>query len=139
MYRVIYVSSETAPFTDARLDELLRKSRHANLAAKITGLLLYKDGHFLQILEGPKPAVLALLARIKDDPRHRALSVLLEADTPNREFKEWSMGFKKLDATTSREVPGYKEFDDLGLTLNQFAANPSKSLALLLAFKDAKL
>jgi len=139
MYRVIYVSSETVPFTEAALDEMLQKSRHSNAAADITGLLLYKDGVFMQILEGPKPAVLALLAKIKVDRRHRNVALLLEGETDTREFQEWSMGFKKLDANTSREVPGYKNFDQLALSSNQFLANPSKSLGLLLAFKASRL
>jgi hypothetical protein len=126
VYRLIYVSLETAPFTDEQLDELLRKSRRANLASGITGLLLYMDGHFMQILEGSKAAVLALIAKIKSDPRHRDLAVLMEGETPNREFKEWSMGLRKLDANPA-------------LAPAQFLAKPSKSLALLLSFKDSSL
>ena len=125
MYRLIYVSSETSPFTDERLDELLQQSRRANLASGITGLLLYMDGHFMQILEGSKAAVLALIAKIKSDPRHRDLTVLMEGETPNREFQEWSMGFRTLDA-------------NLALTPAQFLAKPSKSLALLLSLKDSR-
>jgi hypothetical protein len=49
----------------------------------------------------------------------------MEGETPKREFKEWSMGFRKLDA-------------NLALTPAQFRAKPSKSLALLLAFKDSR-
>jgi len=136
-YRLIYSSFETDPFKDAQLEELLRKSRRANLASEITGLLLYQDGHFMQLLEGSKPAVLSLFAKIKDDPRHRDVVVLLESETPNRDFQQWSMGFKKVDSNTSREVPAYKDFEHL--TLNQFLVKPLKSLGLLLAFKDSKL
>ena len=91
----------------------------------------------MQLLEGSKPAVLSLFAKIKDDPRHRDVVVLLESETPNRDFQQWSMGFKKVDSNTSREVPAYKAFDHL--TLNQFLANPLKSLGLLLAFKNSRL
>jgi hypothetical protein len=139
MHRIIYVSSETAPFSEAQLDALLRKSRNHNLASGITGLLLYKDGHFMQILEGPKPAVLALIAKIKKDPRHRDVSILMQSDTGQCEFKDWSMGFKRIDATTAREIPGYRDFSQLDLIDNQFLANPSESLGLLLAFKNARL
>jgi hypothetical protein len=138
MHRIIYVSSASAPFSDAQLEDLLRKSRHDNLASGITGLLLYKDGHFMQILEGPKPAVAALMAKIKKDSRHRDLSILMEVETGQREFKDWSMGFKKIDAKTSQEVPGYREFDQLDLINNHFLSNPSESLGLLVAFKNAK-
>ncbi|GAB2709244.1 hypothetical protein GCM10011495_12850 [Hymenobacter frigidus] len=36
---------------------LLRKARHYNQQANISGLLLYANGQFLQVLEGPEPAL----------------------------------------------------------------------------------
>ena len=52
MKRLVYVSAATVPFTDAALAQLLNISRKNNVAAGITGMLVYRDGDFLQILEG---------------------------------------------------------------------------------------
>jgi hypothetical protein len=135
MYLLVYVSSAVDLFSDKQLVDLLEKSRQNNRALDITGILLYKDGNFMQFLEGPKEAVLALAAKINHDPRHRGLIVLLQKEQPHREFEQWAMAFKTLSAETSFEVPGYSEFLDLPLTSEQFLMNPSRSLQLLLNFR----
>jgi hypothetical protein len=63
MFRIVYVSAASEPFSDQQLKELLQKSRQNNVAAGITGMLLYKDGTFMQTLEGPELAVKILLIR----------------------------------------------------------------------------
>ena len=135
MYILVYVSSAVELFSDEELTELLDKSRKNNAASDITGMLLYKDGNFMQFLEGPKDAVLALMTKIKADQRHRGLIVLLHEEHDEREFDHWAMGFKKLGANAKFEVPGYSDFLNLPLTSEEFLLNPSKSLQLLLNFK----
>jgi hypothetical protein len=135
MYLLVYVSSAVNLFSDDELAELLEKSRKNNHRLGITGILLYKDGNFMQFLEGPKEAVVSLAAKIKDDPRHHGLIVLLQEEHEEREFEEWSMGFKKLDSDMALGVSGYSEFLDLPLTSEQFLTNPSRSLKLLFSFK----
>jgi hypothetical protein len=137
MYRVIYVSSETSPFSDQDLDRLLVQSRENNGAAEITGMLLYKEGNFMQYLEGPVEAVQKLVAKIRKDPRHQGFKILMEAEVQHRQFTDWSMGFKRLGPETSAEVAGYRDFDELALTSRQFLLNPAKSLKLLVTFKSA--
>jgi hypothetical protein len=135
MYRLVYVSSATEFFLDTQLENLLFRSRQNNATLGITGMLLYKDGNFMQCLEGPKDAVLKLKATIQSDPRHRGMIVLLKEENAEPQFNEWAMGFKKIDAKTASEVPGYSDFLDLPLTSKKFQSNPSKSLKLLLSFK----
>jgi hypothetical protein len=105
MYRMVYVSSATELFSDTQLKSLLSKSRQSNTAHGITGMLLYKDGNFMQCLEGPKDLVLNLDAKIKSDPRHRGMLVLLKEENVEPQFNEWAMGFKKIDATTVLNSP----------------------------------
>jgi hypothetical protein len=135
MYRLIYVSSAVELFSEGELEDLLTKSRQNNSAVGLTGMLLYKDGNFMQCLEGPKEAVCTLEAKILSDPRHRGMLVLLKEEHVKPEFNEWAMGFKRLDSNTAIEVPGYSDFLDLPLTSKQFQMHPSKSLKLLLSFK----
>jgi len=136
MFRIVYVSAATVPFSDQQLEELLQKSRRNNVAADITGMLLYKDGTFMQSLEGPELAVKTLLAKIRSDPRHRKFTVLMEGPIVERSFETWSMGFKKITEGTSINVPGYIDSDNLSLMSNQFLQNPSRSLVLLSYFKN---
>ena len=49
---VVYVSTASEPMDDEDLAELLAQSRERNARNDITGMLLYKDSRFIQLLEG---------------------------------------------------------------------------------------
>jgi hypothetical protein len=91
-YQILYRSRATFPPSEAQLHELLEQSRRHNAAAGITGLLLYSDGRYVQVLEGPRDKVRALYARIREDPRHSHLVTVSEGPGPTRWFTQWSMG-----------------------------------------------
>jgi hypothetical protein len=135
MYLVVYVSSAVELFSEAQLTELLKKSRQNNSAAGVTGLLLYKEGNFMQLLEGAQEAVEETLLRIERDPRHRNILKLLQQECEERSFGEWSMGFKKLQKDSGEQLAGYSEFLNLPLNSPEFTEAPSKTLKLLLSFR----
>ena len=66
-------------------------STRNNAAAGVTGFLLYREGWFLQALEGDLDAVDQAFDRIRRDRRH--LDVRIVADEPafERAFADWSM------------------------------------------------
>jgi hypothetical protein len=136
MFFLVYVSSAVTLFPEKELIDLLEISRCNNRALGVTGMLLYKDGNFMQFLEGPKENVLSLMEKIKKDPRHRGVITLMQQEHEEREFPEWAMGFKKMDSGTLPKIPGYSDFLDLPLTSEQFLLQPTKSLRLLLNFKN---
>jgi hypothetical protein len=96
MHKLLYVSSTKRDFPSADLEVMLAKARAKNGALDVTGLLLYVDGGFLQILEGEKDVLADLYAKIAQDPRHWDAKVLLNCEA-QRNFGEWSMGFKALN------------------------------------------
>ena len=49
---LIYGSAAVDPFTEPELIALLEKSRANNQSLGVTGMLVYRDGNFLQVLEG---------------------------------------------------------------------------------------
>jgi hypothetical protein len=92
-FRLIY-SSEARPGLEApELEEMLAESRIRNQAHGITGVLLFVDGAFLQILEGEKDDVASLMERIQRDPRHHGIKVFYEQEVDERAFASWSMAF----------------------------------------------
>jgi hypothetical protein len=107
---IVYVSSAVSPFTDEALAELLAQSRVNNSAAGLTGMLLYRDGQFMQALEGDDTTVRALYEIVAADPRHEGVRTLLEEQIDERRFPEWSMGFRALTESGIREIPGYSAF-----------------------------
>ena len=138
MFSLTYVSSAVDLFSRDSLHELLRKSRRANEAAGISGLLLYRDGNFMQVLEGEPAAVQQTFRKIESDARHRGILVLLQQDDlTNRQFEGWSMAFRDLTAASTRALPGFDEFLNTPLTDPRFTRDPSAVGRLLQVFKSS--
>ncbi|OIH99761.1 MULTISPECIES: BLUF domain-containing protein [unclassified Curtobacterium] len=113
MLSLIYSSLATRHLEDDDLAALLAQSRRANAENDITGVLLFRNGYFLQLLEGPDQAVRDKMATIKHDDRHTKVSVLVEELVEERQFPEWTMGFPAEDSDVE-QAPGYRTtFDDL--------------------------
>ena len=91
MERLLYISTARKAAT-AELDAILAVSRRNNAAIGITGLLITGGRRFLQVLEGPAPAVKTIFGRIERDPRHFAIVVLEHQPIQERSFGDWSMG-----------------------------------------------
>lgn len=91
MHQLVYVSSAAPgqPATD--IAAILDISRRNNRAAGLTGMLYADARRFLQVLEGDEREVEAAFARIKADPRHRAVVVLSRCTIAAREFGAWEM------------------------------------------------
>ncbi len=93
VFHLVYISEavEDISYTDIR--DILDVSRRRNLEDDITGLLIFRDGYFLQLLEGDEKKVRATLGRILQDDRNYSLRLLIETPGPERLFKEWTMAF----------------------------------------------
>lgn len=97
---ILYVSAAKRLLSDEALAALLAAAREHNARHGITGLLLYSDGNFMQLLEGPATAVSALYGRIQQDARHHMVTTVLEESGLPREFSDWSMACRRVDAPT---------------------------------------
>jgi hypothetical protein len=95
MRQLLYVSNTLSDLAPAALDNILTASRRNNALLGITGLLLYIDGGFLQMLEGEERALRELHGRICADRRHWDLRLMLDRESGARAFPGWSMGFER--------------------------------------------
>ena len=68
--------------------------------------MLYKDGNFMQVLEGAKGAVHGLYEKIAADPRHGGEITSQQGFAEGRQFSDWSMGFRNLDSPEARADSG---------------------------------
>ena len=135
IYRVVYVSSEAGLFDKAALLDLLNKARENNHKLGVTGMLLYKDGDFIQLLEGERATVQALYRTIAGDPRHTGATLILEEETPERIFSDWSMGFRDLSDPDVQSTPGFSQFMNSRQVADGFGEDPAASLELLRLFQ----
>jgi hypothetical protein len=95
--QLIYTSAATSPFDEAELTELLEVARTNNAALDVTGLLLYHEGSFIQVLEGERAVVDQLYDKIARDPRHHGAQILFSGFQDHRDFTDWSMGFTRIE------------------------------------------
>lgn len=132
VFQLIYSSSATQDFWPDDLFALVEKSRSKNSPREITGMLLFHEGKFLQLLEGPEPAVRDCFARIRRDPRHESVTVLMEGMSKERDFPEWTMGFERPDEAWNLP-PAWSTILENGL--DTAAGNLSATKELLLSFQ----
>lgn len=135
LFHLVYVSSASVAFPPAELLQLLEISRRNNTPRNITGLLLYRDGNFMQVLEGEEQHVRETHARILRDTRHQGAITLLQERIVERAFPGWAMAFRNLNAPELKALPGYSDF----LNEDWFGApildDPDRALQLLLTFR----
>jgi hypothetical protein len=104
VYQLVYLSMAQARFDEVRLEELSLTAQRKNTESGVTGLLLFDGVRFIQALEGPKPAVLATMARIRQDDRHGLIDTVAAKAVDGRQFGDWSMQFKRVaPGSCSRE------------------------------------
>lgn len=96
MFQLIYVSQATSSIQLDEIENILEASRANNQVEQVTGMLMYKDRLFIQILEGQKDDVFSVYNRVKDDSRHQGVQIIEELEVPKRQFDQWIMGFKFL-------------------------------------------
>jgi hypothetical protein len=91
MFSLTYVSSANRRYSAAELQILADTSSRNNAQKEITGVLLYKGGDFMQLLEGAEEPVRKLYSIIGCDTRHRGLITLLQGSVEQRHFPDWGM------------------------------------------------
>ena len=92
LYNVVYCSRATAGVDDAEVERIIATARRCNPEHGITGMLVFGSGIFFQWLEGPRHSVTALMALLRDDPRHENVIELSETEeVRERLFPDWDM------------------------------------------------
>ena len=93
LHEIIYVSLASEEMTTQQLDALLVESRRYNEKSGVTGVLVYHQREFLQLLEGEADAVNALFEQIEVDQRHQQVYKLWDGPINERSYTRWSMAF----------------------------------------------
>jgi hypothetical protein len=101
IYHIVYTSVATQPISSELIKSILNSARKHNAKDDITGFLVARDGHFLQLLEGPESAVKNCLKRISLDSRHDNVVLQAKMYSNERIMKDWSMAQVELKPTDS--------------------------------------
>ncbi len=134
MYFIVYVSTASSLMSEEELADLLHKARLHNTGAGISGMLLYKDGSFMQLIEGDEADVKNLFWRIANDTRHSDVTTVIEGKLENRNFPDWSMGFKIVDKMKLAAIEGFQDLSQESFASAHYTQEPHIALKLLSSF-----
>lgn len=135
LYQLVYVSEAATEVTDGVLKDILASSRKNNPKKNVTGLLLYQNGRFVQVLEGPKEAVEEIYSVIEKDARHEHVRVMITNEIAQREFGNWEMGFAHTDDDSSNHLQGISDFMDQDVTQEEIFQQKSIVMQFLKMFQ----
>ena len=133
---VIYVSTAPRRLRRDELEAILAQSRRNNARDGISGMLIYADGSFIQVIEGPVANIESLLARLQGDSRHQDILEIARYTLDERQFPQWSMGFRSLERPQAGDLAD--AFADLRSPIFDAAHAGANSIAhkLLEGFRE---
>lgn len=134
--QLIYCSDACEPMETPALQSILDGARSRNAELGITGMLLYSNGRFLQVLEGDADLVDVLYAKIANDPRHGHVRTVMSRSIKERDFPNWSMAYRALSASDVNAHPEVNNFFSPRFDERSFREFASPARFLLLAFRD---
>jgi hypothetical protein len=132
----IYSSIATPLFRDDDVEQLLARARAANAQADVTGILLYVDRGFFQVLEGHPLRIEQVFAKIGADPRHESVTQIISEPIVRRAFGQWTMGFPHLENQDVRAILGANDFFSSRSCLDGLESGRAKKL--LAAFASGR-
>ena len=128
MRSIVYFSIAAQAMSGEELAALWQECALNDSHVGITGILLHKQGEFLQAIEGPKGVVCDMYTRILTDPRHNIAGMISDRMITHREFPGTAMSFKNLDEAPA-DTPFLTPF-----SYEAFRGNPDLALLTLKYF-----
>jgi hypothetical protein len=99
LHRIVYLSRSLLTGSPADLETKVRRilatARINNRKHRLTGALAFNEHGFGQVLEGSPDDLALIFGRIRQDPRHCDVKILVQAPAEKRLFPSWSMAFAK--------------------------------------------
>lgn len=136
LHTLLYTSAATHEMNMQEIKEILVSAREFNTKHQITGLLLYHDRTFMQVLEGEQETIHELFDSICDDDRHTSVSLTWEEAISTRTFPDWAMGFRALDEGDTERIQGYSRFFDEEFQNNAIQIKSRVIKQFLLGFRE---
>ena len=133
LVQLIYCSVASHMFSNEELAGLLRLARKNNAKEDITGMLLYSEGSFFQVLEGEEEKIRHLFRTIKNDERHHSITIVIQEPIAERSFADWTMGYVYIKPEDVGTILGANDFLLGEQTFTKLGRGRAKKL--LAAFK----
>lgn len=93
MHYAINLSSVSPELPEKEIEDVLKYTQAWNNSHEITGLLLYSDGNFFQVMEGEKSKIDNLFNQIKVDRRYQNIIKIFERPIHREAFDGYESDF----------------------------------------------
>lgn len=113
--QLIYTSQAHEDLSPEALQAIASAAARNNARVEVSGLLIYDQGCFLQVMEGEDAVILALYQRLKKDTRHTNVVKLIHEPIAQRRFAQWNMGLAapKLGVQSEVGIVGLSTWSEL--------------------------
>lgn len=112
-YAISYVSTAHMDLNEQGVNDIFKKSNEYNEAQEITGILLYNERSFFQLIEGEKKVIENLYEKITEDSRHQEIIQFLKKPIHRPSFDGYLTDFitdaEKFDQVKLKEYLHYIE------------------------------
>ena len=88
-----YLSEAVSDMSFLGLMRLLESARAFNQKNGISGILLYDNQQFAQIIEGERTSVMKAWKRIQEDKRHHRVELLEIKEISEKSYPDWLLRF----------------------------------------------
>ena len=103
-----YLSEAVSDMSFLGVMRLLESARAFNQTNGISGILLYDNQQFGQIIEGERASVMKAWKRIQEDKRHHRIELLEIREISERSYPDWLLRFYGGE-TLTRDYPALAE------------------------------
>ncbi len=104
-YVISYVSTASSELTDSDIRSLFNFVNDFNNKEGITGILIFSNGNFFQILEGEQKIVSLVFEKIKKDIRHHSIIKMLDKEITTSSFFGYTSSFTSEFSDYPLEIP----------------------------------
>lgn len=94
--QLVYVSTRKPNCTAEEIEKILDSCKKNNPALNITGVLLYSDTKFIQLVEGDAKGIMDLYDKIKKDNRHSNAMMISYNPISEKSFPSWHMAKRNI-------------------------------------------
>lgn len=89
LYSLCYISNALKLLPQSQLRTLNNFCMERNNALNVTGVLVYVEGTFIEVLEGEKSDLDKIFSEIKIDERHDQITIMFHSPIEHRSFKTY--------------------------------------------------
>lgn len=93
VFQLVFIREAAEDISYSDINNILEASRTNNKQENVTGVLIFRDGYFVQLLEGLEPNVRKVFSQSVIDDHASSAKILVETSGTQRLFESSSMAF----------------------------------------------